>query len=275
MKTCADKLKKETEDLDYPHWFPNGKEEFAKEEVSSIDEITKDKSKGKKVDWCRSFIITDANAYYDSFLDGSSENYMLQMKSIREKDGQPCIDHDRSTDEGGGPQQHIMIQLQPPVVLENRQYIENSLQLDRFSIKFTDEADVEPIISETVVPGASLMHFFPLREAINLTSRNVRVANALSDVYVEIMNGDSVAVVVRKLIRLNKSIKPRFNVTLWRYQDPFGEDRKMISCLDPLPFHEKLEDSAVFATDIEKRAVSLSDNGKAYLICDTIVYVAH
>ncbi|KHJ90208.1 hypothetical protein OESDEN_09951, partial [Oesophagostomum dentatum] len=48
---------------------------------------------------------------------------------------------------------------------------------------------------------------------------------------VEVMDGDSVAVVARKLRRLNKSIKPRFNVTLWRYQDPAGGDRKMISCV--------------------------------------------
>ncbi|KHJ75703.1 hypothetical protein OESDEN_24681 [Oesophagostomum dentatum] len=163
---------------------------------------------------------------------------------------------------------------QAAVLLENREYIENSLELDRFSIKFTDEADVEPIISETVVPGAPLMHFFPPREGVSLTARNVHVANALFDMNVEVMDGDSVAVVARKLRRLNKSIKPRFNVTLWRYQDPVGGDRKMISCLDPLAIHEKLEDSAVFTVDTEKKTVSVSNNGKAYPIGDTIVYVA-
>ncbi|KHJ90239.1 hypothetical protein OESDEN_09923 [Oesophagostomum dentatum] len=81
-----------------------------------------------------------------------------------------------------------------------------------------DEADVEPIISETVVPEAPLMHFFPHREAISLTSRNVHVANALSDVNVEVMDCDSVAVVARKLRRLNKSIKRRPASML-----PFGD----------------------------------------------------
>ncbi|KHJ95058.1 hypothetical protein OESDEN_04999 [Oesophagostomum dentatum] len=41
---------------------------------------------------------------------------------------------------------------QAAVLLENREYIESSVELDRFSIKFTDEADVERIISETAVP---------------------------------------------------------------------------------------------------------------------------
>ncbi|KHJ76992.1 hypothetical protein OESDEN_23388 [Oesophagostomum dentatum] len=57
---------------------------------------------------------------------------------------------------------------QAAVLLENREYIENSLELDRFSIKFIDKADVEPIISKTVVPGYPVMHFFPPRPALTL-----------------------------------------------------------------------------------------------------------
>ncbi|KHJ89977.1 hypothetical protein OESDEN_10186 [Oesophagostomum dentatum] len=87
------------------------------------------------------------------------------------------------------------------------------------------------------------MHFFPPREAISVISRNVHVANASFDVNIEVMNCDSVAVVARKLRMLNKSVKPRFNATLWRYQEPVGGDRKMTGCLDLLAVHEKLEDS--------------------------------
>ncbi|KAK6051628.1 Anticodon-binding domain protein [Cooperia oncophora] len=103
---------------------------------------------------------------------------------------------------------------QAAVLLENREYIENSLELDRFFIKFTDESDVEPVIAETVVPGAPLMHFLPLKDSVALTARNVHVANALFDVDIPIADGDSVYVIARKLRRLNKSIKPRFTVTL-------------------------------------------------------------
>lgn len=46
-------------------------------------------------------------------------------------------------------------------MLENREYIENALELDRFFIKYTDEPDVELVIAETVVPGAPLIHFLP------------------------------------------------------------------------------------------------------------------
>ncbi|KIH58091.1 leucine--tRNA ligase [Ancylostoma duodenale] len=169
---------------------------------------------------------------------------------------------------------YLQLNVDAAVLLENREYIENSLELDRFSIKYTDEADVEPVISETVVPGAPLMHFLPPKDGVSLVARNVHVANALFDINVEVMDGDSVAVVARKLRRLNKSIKPRFAVSLWRYQDPVAGDRKLISCLDPLAIHERLEESATFAVDLEKRAVSVGNNGKFHPVGDTIVYVA-
>ncbi|EFO88158.1 hypothetical protein CRE_06955 [Caenorhabditis remanei] len=48
IKACADKLKREMEDFGYPPNFPEDVEEVVKEEVSAVDEIIKDKSKGKK-----------------------------------------------------------------------------------------------------------------------------------------------------------------------------------------------------------------------------------
>lgn len=47
IKACADKLKREMTDFGFPPNFPEDVED-AKEEVSVLDEITKDKSKGKK-----------------------------------------------------------------------------------------------------------------------------------------------------------------------------------------------------------------------------------
>ncbi|KHJ99535.1 hypothetical protein OESDEN_00471 [Oesophagostomum dentatum] len=152
------------------------------------------------------------------------------------------------------------------VLLENREYIESSMEFDRFSIKFTDEADVERIISETAVPWASLVRFFPPREC---------PCNKCSvDVNIEVMDGDLVAIVARKLRRLNKSIK-----------HSVGGDRKMTNCPDQLAIHKKLEDSGEFkrfcessyfflAVITEKRTVFVRDNGKAYLIGDTVVYLA-
>jgi leucyl-tRNA synthetase len=83
------------------------------------------KCMGLKVDWRRSFITTDYNPYYDSFV-------RWQFNKLREKgkicfgkrytifspkDNQPCMDHDRSSGEGVGPQEYSLIKLR--VVDEN------------------------------------------------------------------------------------------------------------------------------------------------------------
>ncbi|VDL67044.1 unnamed protein product [Nippostrongylus brasiliensis] len=173
IKACADKLKREIEDFGFPPKFPEEVEEVLEEETSSLDEITKDKSKGKKsklvaksgsskfqwqimqslgldddeikkfadtdywldyfpphcisdlkrmglkADWRRSFITTDVNPYYDSFVQWQFRKLRLANKIdfgkrytiYSPKDGQPCMDHDRSTGEGVGPQEYTLIQL--------------------------------------------------------------------------------------------------------------------------------------------------------------------
>lgn len=75
---------------------------------------------GVRVDWRRSFITTDANPYYDSFV-------RWQLTRLRERghvlfgkrntiysplDGQPCMDHDRTSGETVAPQEYTLIKLE-------------------------------------------------------------------------------------------------------------------------------------------------------------------
>ncbi|ODQ82527.1 hypothetical protein BABINDRAFT_169801 [Babjeviella inositovora NRRL Y-12698] len=74
---------------------------------------------GGRVDWRRSFITTDANPYYDSFVKWEitrlrecgkikfGERYTIYS----EKDGQACMDHDRSSGEGVTPQEYTGIKI--------------------------------------------------------------------------------------------------------------------------------------------------------------------
>ncbi|KAK0417447.1 hypothetical protein QR680_013016 [Steinernema hermaphroditum] len=173
IKACADKLKREMENYGFPPQFPVDVEEVV-EEVSVLDEVLKDKSKGKKskavakagtskhqwdimkslglndeeirefadpahwlgyfpqyaikdlkrmgvkVDWRRSFITTDVNPYYDSFVRwqfyklraGKKIDFGKRYTIFSPKDGQPCMDHDRSSGEGVGPQAYTLVKLQ-------------------------------------------------------------------------------------------------------------------------------------------------------------------
>jgi leucyl-tRNA synthetase len=74
---------------------------------------------GCRVDWRRSFVTTDANPYYDSFVRWQV-NRLKEMGKIKfgkrytvysPKDGQACMDHDRQTGEGIGVQEYTAMKL--------------------------------------------------------------------------------------------------------------------------------------------------------------------
>ncbi|KDE08386.1 leucyl-tRNA synthetase, cytoplasmic [Microbotryum lychnidis-dioicae p1A1 Lamole] len=74
---------------------------------------------GGRVDWRRSFITTPANPYYDSFVRWQM-NKLKALGYIKfgkrytifsPKDGQPCMDHDRQSGEGVGPQEYTALKM--------------------------------------------------------------------------------------------------------------------------------------------------------------------
>jgi leucyl-tRNA synthetase len=74
---------------------------------------------GMRVDWRRQFVTTDANPYYDAFIRWQM-NRLHEMEKIRfgsrytiysPKDGQPCMDHDRSKGEAILPQEYTALKL--------------------------------------------------------------------------------------------------------------------------------------------------------------------
>ncbi|KAK3823986.1 MAG: leucyl-tRNA synthetase [Linnemannia elongata] len=74
---------------------------------------------GYKIDTRRSFITTDANPFYDAFIRWQF-NKLKALDKVKfgerytiysPKDGQPCMDHDRQSGEGVGPQDYTCIKL--------------------------------------------------------------------------------------------------------------------------------------------------------------------
>lgn len=74
---------------------------------------------GARIDWRRSFLTTPANPYYDAFVRWQV-NKLHRLGKIKfgerytiysPKDGQPCMDHDRSDGEGVGPQEYTAIKM--------------------------------------------------------------------------------------------------------------------------------------------------------------------
>lgn len=82
----------------------------------NVDDLT---SFGLKVDWRRSFITTEVNPYYDSFIRWQF-NKLRQLNKIKfgkrnavfsPMDKQPCADHDRASGEGVQPQEYTLIKM--------------------------------------------------------------------------------------------------------------------------------------------------------------------
>ncbi|KAH0956365.1 hypothetical protein HN011_009416 [Eciton burchellii] len=77
------------------------------------------KSIGLHVDWRRTFITTDANPFYDSFIRWQFQHLKARNKIkfgkrytiYSPRDGQPCMDHDRSSGEGVAPQEYTLIKM--------------------------------------------------------------------------------------------------------------------------------------------------------------------
>jgi leucyl-tRNA synthetase len=75
---------------------------------------------GSRIDWRRTFMTTSVNPYYDAFVQWQvrklrtlgkikfGERYTIYSP----KDGQPCMDHDRSDGEALGPQEYTGIKME-------------------------------------------------------------------------------------------------------------------------------------------------------------------
>ena len=75
---------------------------------------------GSRIDWRRSFITTPANPYYDAFVRWQMNKlhglgyikFGKRYTIFSPKDGQPCMDHDRQSGEGVGPQEYMAMKLE-------------------------------------------------------------------------------------------------------------------------------------------------------------------
>ena len=74
---------------------------------------------GLFVDWRRSFITTEVNPFYDSFIRwqfntlkaADKVKFGKRYTIYSQLDGQPCADHDRAKGEGVGPQEYTLIKI--------------------------------------------------------------------------------------------------------------------------------------------------------------------
>ncbi|KAJ3114345.1 cytosolic leucyl tRNA synthetase [Phlyctochytrium bullatum] len=116
------------------------------------------KALGTHVDWRRSFITTDVNKYFDSFVRWQFNTLKakpLPKVKFGERytiysplDGQPCMDHDRASGEGKGVQEYTCIKLE--ALLDE---IASTPEQERFRVKD--------------VPVGQKLLSFPLKDSLS------------------------------------------------------------------------------------------------------------
>ncbi|RUS81966.1 hypothetical protein EGW08_010281, partial [Elysia chlorotica] len=142
IKACADKLKREMEEFGFPPQFAEQADSLYQWQIMASLGLTDDEIKpfaaaehwltffplswisdmkrmGVKVDWRRNYISTDANPFFDSFVQWT----FLRLKErnrikfgrrytiFSPKEGQPCMDHDRSSGEEVGLREFTVAKL--------------------------------------------------------------------------------------------------------------------------------------------------------------------
>lgn len=88
------------------------------------------KAFGLSCDWRRSFVTTEINPFFDSFVRWQMRKLKSMGKIVKDLryaiysplDGQPCADHDRASGEGVQPQDYTLIKMEvvPPYPLKLR-----------------------------------------------------------------------------------------------------------------------------------------------------------
>lgn len=114
-KDLSETQKRELQDkeiakfVDPIHWFNH----FPVEAMKDLDSF------GLGIDWRRTFITTDVNPFYDTFVRWQFLHLKKRNKIkfgkrytiYSPKDNQPCMDHDRASGEGVQPQEYTIIKI--------------------------------------------------------------------------------------------------------------------------------------------------------------------
>ncbi|KAL0884166.1 hypothetical protein ABMA27_016174 [Loxostege sticticalis] len=157
------------------------------------------------------------------------------------------------------------------VLMDNKQYLLSTLDLDTIEVRFTDSPDASEKTREDCAPGAPHINFFA-EAGVDVTFINPTPLNGLFTITVSLSDGDTVEKVKAKISKEVKAIKDAGSLKVWRYSDPILGPRKI-----PVPGdHETkcivLDNAAVLKVDVNSNTVELVSNGKNIDLGKQMVY---
>ncbi|PZC79873.1 hypothetical protein B5X24_HaOG215741 [Helicoverpa armigera] len=157
------------------------------------------------------------------------------------------------------------------ILLENKPYLLNTLDLDSIEVKFTDDPEAPEKTREDCAPGQPHVSF-SVASGVDTTFINPIALNGLFTVTATVSDGDTVERVKVKIAKEVKAIKDLSSLKLWRYKDPVLGPRSI-----PVPGdHENkcvvLDNASVLKVDLTAATVELVSNGTNLPVGKQMIY---
>ncbi|XP_059397712.1 leucine--tRNA ligase, cytoplasmic-like [Carassius carassius] len=183
--------------------------------------------------------------------------FVAMIKDNLEKKGPRVLDLELEFDERA-------------VLLENIVYLTNSLELDQIDVVFASEADDK--IKEECCPGKPLC-VFRSEPGLLVSLVNPQPANGLFSTKIDIRQGDCKDSIIRRLSRVNRSLKDLSKVKLMRFEDPLLGPRRIPVLGKEEEGKLPISNGSVFHINLQENKVHMSDNGLKIDIGDTLIYL--
>lgn len=157
------------------------------------------------------------------------------------------------------------------ILLENKPYLLNTLDLDSIEVKYTDDPEAPEKTREDCAPGQPHVSF-SVETGVEATFINPSPHNGLFTISATLADGDTIERVKAKIAKEVKAIKDLSSLKVWRYKDPIVGPRTI-----PVPGdHENkcvvLDNTAVLKVDVNAVTVELVSNGKNLPVGTKLIY---
>ncbi|KAG8222240.1 hypothetical protein J437_LFUL001438 [Ladona fulva] len=158
------------------------------------------------------------------------------------------------------------------VLLKNKTYLANTLDLEEIQFKYTDDEQVDEKLKEDCCPGGPFITFFS-KPSVSINFINPVPSSGLFTCSVPIGDGDNVEKVVSRLIKNNKSIKDPKLVELWHYEDPEMGARKMPLFNNYTQGKVLISNSSSFVVNTDKNEIFLMTGGTKTKLGQPVTYL--
>ncbi|KAL4084204.1 hypothetical protein QTP88_028031 [Uroleucon formosanum] len=159
-------------------------------------------------------------------------------------------------------------------VLEvNRSYLENTLDLEHFDIKYSDNSEAPENIRNECCPGEPYITFLPSDASLSLLVVNPQPQKPFFQRELAVYDNDNVEKLIKRLKKIDLKLTSN-KISLWRYKDPVLGPRLIPNYLQPTENSIMMTPETMFFIDTEKKIIEYSDNpSKKQLLGDGIIYL--